>query len=377
MVYWGISPDGMEGPNRHITYLNDPEHCFNAAVRPRSEGDPDRRARFGNAVFTYRPDFQSGAYKAGAAAEDQKSVTFEHCSPYIIAAKPVNKNCLRPGGTLGLVLHGKARCRVCLSTDHMQTFSAPTDFSDGLDLTDMVKGHYQYWLKFLAPAASLAPNDITITTRCMASGYVMPQLKPNGTQVTFNASGLAATTIGPQAKAIRKNLEAGGLDQPSLTARLRTPHGEKIQSVCWAVRSPSGAPPRPELAFKAEYSTDGQQWKLLRDDWRIVSPVPYQAPDTWSQSFFYGSRDIAADAAGEARIRISNNLGKHYQMGQFSLIYLTPNTARTKVTYCWDEAGQEKTAAHVYAAGAKMDTSWTIDTGQEPKMTWVEMTPVP
>jgi len=64
-------------------------------------------------------------------------------------------------------------------------------------------------------------------------------------------------------------------------------------------------------------------------------------------------------------------------MGQFSLIYLTPNTARTKVTYCWDEAGQEKTAAHVYAAGAKMDTSWTIDTGQEPKMTWVEMTPVP
>ena len=142
LVYWGICQDGMDGPNRHITYLNDPEHCFNAVKRPWLEGDPARRARFGNAVFTYQPDFQSGAYKAGVAAEDENSVTFEHCSPYIIAAKPTNKNCLQPGCTMGLVLQGKARCQVCLSTDRMQTFSAPLDFRDGLDLTDLAKGHY-------------------------------------------------------------------------------------------------------------------------------------------------------------------------------------------------------------------------------------------
>ena len=101
--------------------------------------------------------------------------------------------------------------------------------------------------------------------------------------------------------------------------------------MCWATRSPSGSPPKPELAFKAEYSSDGKQWKLLHDDWRIVSPVPYQAPDTWSQSFFYGSKDIAADEADEVLVRVSNNLGKHYQMGQFSLIYPTSNTAERKV----------------------------------------------
>ena len=61
LVYWGICVDGMDGPNRHITYLNDPEHSFNAAKRPQHENDPARRARFGNAVFTYRPDFESGA----------------------------------------------------------------------------------------------------------------------------------------------------------------------------------------------------------------------------------------------------------------------------------------------------------------------------
>jgi hypothetical protein len=377
LVFWGICVDGMDGPNRHITYLNDPDNCFNATKRPWSEGSPDRRARFGNAVFTYKPDFKGGSYKAGVAAEDDKSVTFEHCSPYIIAAKPVNKKCLQPGCTLGLVLNGKADCKVCVSWDKMQTFSEPVDFTDGLDLTDLVKGRYQYWLKFLAPAAGLADKGITITTRTMASGYVMPQLKPNGTQVTFNASGLAATTIGPQAKAIRKNIEDGALDKPSFTVKLKTPHGEKIKTVCWATRSPTGCPPKPEMAFKAEYSTDGKQWKVLRDNWRMLPPVPYEAPDTWSQSFFYGTNDISADAASEVLVRVSNNLGKRYQMGQFTLIYETKNDAKTKVTYCWDEAGQEKTAEHVYPAGAKMDSSWTIETGKEPKMKWVEMTAVP
>ncbi len=280
LVYWGICVDGMDGPNRHITYLNCPDNCFNATTRPAAENNSDRRARFGNAVFTYKPDFQSGSYKAGVAAEDEKSVTFEHCSPYVIAAMPKNKNCLQAGCRMGLVLNGKAHCQVCLSLDKMQNFTAPVDFSDGLDLTDLVKGHYQYWLKFMAPASSLAGKDIALTTRCMASGYVMPQLKPDGTQVKFNASGLGVSTIGPQAKAIRENLSAGALDEPSFTVKLNTPHGEKIETVCWAVRSPTGCPPKPGLAFKAEYSTDGKQWKVLREDsrWRRRCPTRRRTP---------------------------------------------------------------------------------------------------
>ncbi|MCY3021894.1 MAG: hypothetical protein NTW87_23025 [Planctomycetota bacterium] len=384
LVYWGISVDGLDGPNRHITYVTDPSTCFNATKRPNQESDPNRRGRFGNAVFTYKPDFKS------SAAVDDTSVTIEHCSPFIIACKPAKKNCLEAGATLGLVVTGKADCKICVSTDGMKTFSDPVDFKDGLDLTDLVKGHYQYWLKFMAPAASLTGKDVTITTRCMANGYVMPHLKADGTQVTFNASGLAAETIGPQADSIAKNIVAGGLDKPSFTVKLKTPHGEKIKTVCWAVRSPSGCPPKPDLAYKAEYSKDGNEWKVLRDDWRIVPPVPYQAPDTWSQSFFYGTQDIAsADAnaetgtAGEVQVRISNNMGKPYQMGQFSVLYATKNAAKTKVTYAWTEGGQDKTAEHVYPAGATMDTSWKIETnpatgtaGKEPKLKWVEMTPV-
>jgi hypothetical protein len=376
LVFWGICVDGLDGPNRHITYVTDPSTCFNAAKRPRQENDPDRRGRFGNAVFTYKPDFRSGSYKEGVAAEDDASVTFEHCSPFIMACKPAKKNCLDPGATLGLVLNGKAECKVCVSTDGMKTFSEPVDFKDGLDLTDLVKGRYQYWLKFISPAPSLAGKDVTIKTCCMANGYVMPHLKADGTQVTFNASGLAAETIGPQAETIIKHVVEGGLDKPSFTVKLKTPHGEKIKTVCWAVRSPTGCPPKPDIAFKAEYSKDGKEWKVLREGWRIVPPVPYQAPDTWSQSFFYGTQDVASADAAEVQVRISNNLGKTYQMGQFSALYETKNAAKTKVTYGWTEGGQEKTAEHVYPASARMDTSWKVETGKEPKLKWVEMTPV-
>jgi len=375
LVYWGTGPGGLEGPNRDVTYITQPERCFNSTARP-YEGDKSKRARFGNAVFTYKPDLKSGLYKEGAVAEDNNSVTFEHCSPFIIATKPVNKNCAAPGGTLGLVLNGKAACKVCVSIDNMKSFSEPVDFTDGLDLTDLVKGHYQYWLKFMAPTSALAGKDVAITTRCMASAYVMPHLKPGGAQVTFNASGLAVESIGPQAESVKKNVTDGGMDKPSFTVKLKSPHGEKIKSVTWATISPTGCPPRPDLAFKAEYSTDGKEWKILRDDWHVNPPQPYNPPDTWAFSFFFGTKDLTDNSAGEIQVRISNNKGAPYLTGQFSVTYEIEKPGRTKVIYCWDEGAQEKTAEHVYPAAANMDSSWKIATGNDPKLKWVEMTPV-
>jgi hypothetical protein len=373
LVYWGNSLDGMKGPNRHTAYTNDPTNFFNATARPRSEPDPAKRARYGNAVFTYTPNFEDDSYKAGVAAEDNSSVIFEHNSPFVIAAKPIQK-CNQPGCTLGLVIKGKASCKVSISTDAMKTFSEPVDLTDGLDLTDLVKGHYQYWLKFGAPAKDLAGKEISVMTCCMANGYVMPQLKGDGAQVTFNASGLAVETIGPQADAIAKNIVDGAMNKDNFTVKMKTPHGEKIKTVCWAVRSPTGCPPKPDLAFKAEYSADGKTWKVLRENWHVNPPDPYKPPDTWSQSFFYGTKDIGDEGLSEVLVKVSNNLGKTYQMGQFSLTYETPNTGSTKVTYCWEEDGKQKTAEHGYAPGAKMDSSWKIDTGKDPKLLWVEMT---
>jgi hypothetical protein len=372
-VFWGPSPDGVVGPNRHTSYTENPNNYFNATARPKNQGVAKNRARFGNAVFTYKPNFTDQTYKAGVVTEDESTVIFHHISPYIIAVKPLNKNCTEAGATLGLVLNGKAICKVSVSLDGQNTFSEPVDFTDGLDLSDLVKGHYQYWLKFLAPAKDLANKDITITTRCMANGFIMPQLKGEGTQITFNSSNQAVETIGPQADIVRNNIIEGGLDKSSYIIKLKTPRGEKINSICWATRTGSGTPPKEDLAYKAEYSFDGIEWKVLADKWKIQPPPPYDPPDTWSQSFFYGSKDISKDDLNEVQVKISNNKGRTYIMGQFSLLYDLKSASATKVTYCWEEDGKEKTESHTYLTGTKMDSSWKIATGNDPKFKWVEM----
>ena len=376
VAFWGLSPDGMIGPNRHISFVSKPDKFFNASARLKHENDPKKRARYGNAVFVYTPNFKDSSYKEGVVAEDDTSVTFMHASPYIIAVKPASVKCYDAGSTLGLVLNGSATCKVCISLDGQKTFSEPIDFKDGLDYSDLVKGRYQYWIKFLAPAKDLSDKNITITTRCMANGYVMPHLKSEETQITFNTSDFAVLNVGPQKEDFIKSIIEGGLDKPSFVSKLNSPHGEKIKTIYWAVRAGTGTPPRPELEFKAEYSADGKEWKILNDKWRVNPPEPYDPPDTWSQSFFYGSSDISADGLKEVQIRISNNKGRTYIMGQFALSYQIKPTASTKVVYCWEDEGKEAKEEHIYPIGAKMDESWKIKTGKDPILKWIEMTPV-
>lgn len=372
LVYSGTTIDGMAGPNRHATWVTEPDKAFNATARPKMETTPERRGRFGNAVFTYVPDFAGGGYQAGIAAEDAESVVLAHYSPYVIAAKPAGKSTAEPGATRGLVLNGKAACKVSLSVDGMQTFSEPVDFKDGLDLTDLVKGRYGYWLKLHAPAKDLAGKDLRISTTCMANGYVMPQLKPGGTQVTFNTAPQAVTLFGPQKATLEKNLTAGELGKGSFTIKLRTPRGEKIRRIDFAGRMASGSPPKTEVMYKAEYSKDGTAWLPLKEGWQVKPPVEFTYPDSWSQSFFYGGKEVEG-LEGEVLVRLSNSGNRGMLMGQFALTYAVPNTGATRVTYGWSENGQEKTAEHLYPAGAAMDASWKIDTGAAAKMGWVEM----
>lgn len=375
-VYWGKSPDGVEGPNRHKTWTSAPQDMFNARKRRVHEGAA-KRGRFGNARFVYKPNFKDKSYKAGIAAEDDQSVTFEHCSPFIIATKPVNKKCFAPGGKLGLVLNGKASCKVSVSLDAMKTWKEPVDFSDGLDLTDTVKGHYQYWLKFHAPAGKLSGKDLTITTTCMANGYTMPHLKSGGTDVTFNAANQAYTSIGPQYQSIKNSLVAGAIEKPSFTVEMKTPGGEKVKGIYFMSWNASWTKPGPDIVWKAEYSVDGSSWKVLKDDWRIKPLVPYKPRSTWSQSYFFGGKEIEDKNDGTIQIRISNNKGRPYMTGRFWLVYEVKKPSRTKVTFCWNEKGTEKKAEHIYPAGATMDTSWKIKNGANPVTKWIEMEPVP
>lgn len=274
---------------------------------------------------------------------------------------------------MGLVLKGQAKCKVSLSLDAMKNWSEPVDFVDGLDLTDQVKGHYQYWLRFHAPAQKLGGKGITIKTLCMANGYVMPHLKGGGSKITFNAGNKGYTSIGPQFKSIHANLAEGALNKPSFAVSFKSPAKRPIKEVWFMSWNSSWIKPKSDIVWKAEVSIDGKPWQVLKDDWRIKPMVPYKPKSTWSQSYFYGGGTIDGVKGNEAKIRISNNKGRPYFTGRFWLVYDVPAVSKTKVTFCWDESGTEKKAEHIYSGDAKMDSSWTIPTGKTPVTKWIEM----
>src|SRR5262249_35043395 len=82
-VHWGrqCTTPGVPGPERSHTWVNQPEKMYGSKD---GAGYKPGQARFGNAVYTYRPNFTNGDYREGVIAEDDKHVDFEFYTPYII-----------------------------------------------------------------------------------------------------------------------------------------------------------------------------------------------------------------------------------------------------------------------------------------------------
>lgn len=369
-VYWGrnYNAAGIPGPERPQTWVNQPEKMHGSR-----DGTPYKRgqARFGNAVYTYRPDFASGDYREGVASEDAGQVTFEFYSPYIIGATPPNE---KPWGVYeagcknGLVLHGKADCAVAVSVDQGKTWVDVGKLADGLDLTDRVKGYRQYLLKFGAGAKSLEKSGLTITTVCQANPSTMPRLKDGGTTVQFQASGRAVVSAGPTLAQAQAHVVDGKFGSREVTLELATPRGESAVEIHAVGQVQSGSPPRAEVKYQIELSTDGgKSWQPVVKDWTVARRGE-EPKDFWSQSFCWGSAKVPGEAKS-VRVRFRNDGGKNYSRAEAHLVYRTKGSDTTKVTFAWtDDKGPQK-ASHAF--GAK-ETTWKVDTGKNVQTKWVE-----
>lgn len=403
-VFWGHNDmsDGIPGPSRDRTWVSQPEKMFRAGR------DTGRNwGRYGNAVYTYKPNFKDGSYREGAVSEDDKSVTFYFYSPYAVGATPPaekmkdakgvefdgcsNGLVVTAGGDVDDVASGFDPddthtvddvasgtgfvCTVQLSTDNGTTWSEPTELKDKADLTDLAKSHHSYHLKLNAPARDLAGKDLTIQTVCIANDRLMPHLKDGGTNVTYEAGGKAVFAAGPNGDQAKAFLSAGDFGQNMIEFTIPSPNGRKILEVHAAAWAASGVPPDPALKYQIEYSTDGgQTWKHVVKDWN-VELRGYQAKDWWSQSFCYGNKDISDENASEVKVRFSNPK-KSYRKAEVYLVYETPNNVPVEVTFNWNEGDEQKTASHVFTTGKGPDKeTWTIDTGQNVVTNWVEMKP--
>jgi hypothetical protein len=374
-VFWGnnYNTGGIPGPERSHTWVNQPEKMYGSRE---GTGYKPGQARYGNAVYTYRPNFATGEYREGVISEDDKHVDFEFYTPYIIAATPAGEkpwDIYEPGCRNGLVLHGKVDCSVSLSTDQGKTWQDCGAFKDGLDLTDRAKGRRQYWLRLHSGAKALEKSGLTIVTVCQANPATMPRLKDGGSKVSFRASGHAIVSAGPNLPQAEAHVVEGKFGSPTVTLELATPHGEPVLTIHAAAHVLSSSPPSPDVKYQIEFSTDGgKMWKPIVKDWTI--PRRGDEPgDFWSQSLCWGSVEPGDPKAKTVRVRFRNNGGKSYSRGEVHLVYRTEGADATKVTFNWkDDAGTHK-ESHSFAA--TQPGNWDVATGKNVQTNWVEMEP--
>jgi hypothetical protein len=368
-VFWGrnYNTAGVPGPERSLTWVNQPEKMYRST---RATENHPGQARYGNAVYVYTPDFAGADYREGVVEEDDKHVVFEFQTPYIIAATPPNDKpwaIYDAGGKNGLVLRGKCECPVAISTDRGRTWQDCGAFRDGMDLTDRVKGHRQYLLRFCGAAKALNGSGLTMTTVCQANAAVMPRLKDGGSDVRFEASGRAVTSAGPTLPLARAALVEGQFGSPRVTLELSAPRGAAAVTVYAAAHVRSSSPPSPEVKYQIEASTDGgKTWQAVVRDWTI--PRQGEEPkDFWSQSLCWGSLELARPAKGPVRVRFRNDGGKVYARCEAHLTYRTGDRDATKVTFAWADDKGEHQADHTFPGGV-----WTVPTGSGVRTRWVE-----
>jgi hypothetical protein len=375
-VYWGqnLNQGSIPGPARPQTWVNQPEKMYQS-----KESSPykDGRARYANAVYTYTPNFSTRDYKEGVVDETDAQVTFEFYSPYVIACTPPDLKkewgIYDAGGKNGLVLKGKATCPVAVSVDQGKTWQDVGAFSDGLDLTDHVKGFRQYLLRFGAGAKALAGSGLTIRTVCEVSVSIIPRLKDGGTTVTFESSGKGVVSAGPTLPQAQARVVDGAFGTRAVTMEVATPRKEAVQTIVAAAQVGSSCPPDPQVKYQIEYSTDGGKgWKPLLKDWTVARRGD-EPGDFWSMSMSYGSVDLAEAPTGPIRVRFKNDGGKNYLRAEVHLLYKAAGTDGTKVTFHWKDDAGEHRESHVFAAGKP--APWDLKTGKNVVTRWVEYEP--
>jgi hypothetical protein len=388
-VFWGRNymTGGIPGPERSITWVNQPDKMHGSRTGP---GYHPGQARFGNAVYVYRPDFASGDYREAVVFENNDHVTLEFYTPYIIAATPPNGKpwgIYEEGCRNGLVVHGKSNCTVGVSVDQGRSWTtcgSLTEGADGirwpgrlpdggLDLTDHVKGHRQYFLQFSAGAKELEKAGLTIMTVCQANPSTMPRLKDGGTTIDFAATDRAVVSAGPNLAQARAHVVEGSFGTPRITLELSTPRGEPAVTVYPAAHVLSSNPPSPKVKYQIEVSTDGgKSWRPAVKDWTINRQGD-EPKDFWSQSLCWGSLTFDGKAPTSVRVRFRNDGGKAYARAEAHLVYRTAPRDATRVTIAWtDDAGAHE-SAHSFTAGRG---AWQLPTGRNVRTRWVEFAPV-
>ncbi len=378
-VFWGrnYNTDGVPGPERSQTWVNQPEKMQGSKD---GTGYKAGQARYANAVYSYQPNFKDGTYREGVISEDDKHVTFEFYTPYIIGSTPANDQpwgVYDSGGKNGLVVSGEADCTVAVSVDQGANWHNGGKLKNEVDLTDMVKGRRQYFLRLSTSAKALEEANLSIRTVCQCNATILPRLKDGGTEIRFAASNQAIVSAGPNLPQAQAHVVEGKFDSPRVTLELKTPRGEEAIMLYAAAHMQSSNPPSPDVKYDIEFSLDGgKSWRSVVKDWQITRRGDEPA-DFWSQSFCWGSARLPQPGDKPVRVRFRNDGGKNVARAEAHLVYRTERRDSTRVTFLWkDDDGEHADRRTFEAADMDRDVVWQIATGKGVVTKWVELEPL-
>jgi hypothetical protein len=375
-VFWGrnYNTDNIPGPERSLTWVNQPEKMYAAkSPTPYHPG----QARFANALYDYKPNFADGSYKEAVVDEAEDHITFSFRTPYVIAATPPNNKewgIYDEGCKNGLVVTPTTPIVPTVSVDYGKTWR----FGVLNDFTDVVKGHNQYLIKFSSPrsrvpipAAVLKEMIGSWRTICQTNVTTIPHLHDGTNKITFTTSQQAITSAGPTKAQAAAHQIAGKLESGNVTLELQPPTNTKPTHIYAASWQSSGNPPG-NSKYQIEYSQDhGQSWKPLVKDWTIIRRPP-EPTDFWSQSFTWADTALNSPAPS-IQIRFTNSEHRAYRKVEAHLAYQISNPSPTTVTFSWRSANQPpQSASHVYPPSASDDATWAFDAGQNVQTLWVE-----
>ncbi len=377
-VFWGSNTrQGAPGPARNATFVNQPQRMHDLKQSLDRSALTFDQDRYANAVYTYKPNFADASYKEGVVDEDKDHVTFEFVTPYVIASTPKDTTywgIYEKGGKSGLVLHGNFHCPVSVSIDSGKTWVDGGTGSDGMDLTDIVKGHQQYLIRFGAGAQALAGSGLTLVTVCECNVCIVPHLHDGENKITFEASGEAVCNAGPTLAQAEAHLVGGKIGTPDVTLQLQTPSQERIAGIYGSDWQISGCPPHTDIAYQIEYSADdGKSWQPVVKDWHVVRHNP-EAPDWWAFSMTWGNTQVTDPITGPVQVRFRNSGRVPYRLAEAYLTYHVKKQGPVQATFCWQQGhSAPQTASHTFpATPGREDSSWSIPAGNGVNTLWVE-----
>jgi hypothetical protein len=183
-------------------------------------------------------------------------------------------------------------------------------------------------------------------------------------------------SAGPNLPQAGTHLVEGKFGTPQVTLELSTPRGERSLEIHAAANVLSGNPPRPDVKYQIDASTDGgKTWQPVVKDWMV--PRRGEEPkDFWSQSFCWGALLLDQTETTRVRVRFRNSGGKAYARCEAQLIYRTGSADSTRVRFAWTDDRGKRDASHTFNVTEKGAAAWTVPTGRGVQTRWVEFEPV-